>query len=241
MATLSTFTGSEVADAIECASKYKLCVTVTVCHQDQWLMFRGDMLDADGQFVWISYPHGDRRTADYEFSPGQRIGVTFRSGFQRLLFTANIVAVEESGTPALRLELPEELQVSERRVGQRIEMPALATVEALIWLGGRHVKHDEEDVVVPVWSGRVLDLSEGGCYVRTDSEVSRYIEIGDIVGLQLTVGQGDVSEQLLVDAQFCRSDPDGEKLMVGLKFIDIDESEQTREAYEKIKAKLREF
>jgi len=240
MATLSTLTGSEVAEAIECASKDKVGVTVTVYHQDRWFMFSGDMLDASGQSVWISYPQSDRRPADYEFSPGQRIGITFRGGFRRYLFSAVIAAVEKSGIPALQLDLPEELQVSERRVTPRVEMPALATVDASIWLGGRQVKHDEVDVVVPVWSGIVLDLSEGGCYVRTDSEVSRYIEVGDVVGLQLTIGEGDALEQIMIDAQLCRSDPDGERLMVGLQFIDIDESKQTREAHEKIKAKLRE-
>ena len=204
-------------------------------------MFCSDMLDASDQSVWITYPQSDHGPEDCEFSTGQRVGVTFRNGFQRFLFSANIAAVEESGTPALQLDLPKELQVSERRVGLRVEMPALATVEASIWLGGRQVKHDEPDVIVPVWSGRVLNLSEGGCYVRTSREVSRYIEIGDIVGLQLTIGEGDAPEQILIDAQFCRSDPDGEMSMVGLQFIDIDESEQTREAHEKIKAKLREF
>jgi len=241
MATLSTLTGNEAANAIECASKDKVGVTVTVYHQERWFMFSGDMLDADSQSLWITYPHSDHGPADYAFSPGQRVGITFRTGFQRFLFSASVTAVEESAAAALRLDLPEVLQVSERRFGLRVEMPALATVEALIWLGGLQVKHDEVDVVVPVWSGRVLDLSEGGCYVRTDSEVSRYIEIGDIVGLQLTIGQGDAPEQILIDAQFCRSDPDGEMLMVGLQFIDIEESEQTHEAHEKIKAKLREF
>ena len=204
-------------------------------------MFSGDMLDASGQSVWITYPKSDRGPAGYEFSPGHRVGITFRNGFQRFLFSAVIAAVEKSGTPALQLDLPENLQVSERRVTLRVEMPALETVAASIWLGGRQVKHDEADAVVPAWSGRVLDLSKGGCYVRTDNEVSRYIEVGDVVGLQLTIGEGDAPEQILIEAQLCRSDPDGDRLMVGLQFIDIDESEQTREAYEKIKAKLSEF
>ena len=204
-------------------------------------MFSSDLLDADEESVWITYPQSDRGPAGFEFSRGRRIGVMFRNGFQRFLFSASIAAVEESGSRALQLDLPEELQVSERRVGLRVEMPALATVEASIWLGGWQVKRDEPDVVVPVWSGRVLDLSEGGCYVRTSREVSRYIEIGDIVGLQLTIGQGQAPEHILTNAQFCRSDPDGEMSMVGLQFIDVDESEQTRGAHEKIKAKLREF
>jgi len=241
MATLRTLTGSEIANAIECASQDKAGVTVTVYHQDRWFMFSGNMLDADGKSLWITYPQSDHGPADYEFSSGHCVGITFRSGFRRFLFSAVIAAVEESGTPALQLDLPEELQVSERRIGLRVEMPALETVDASIWLGGLQVKHDEADALVPAWSGRVLDLSEGGCYIRTDSEVSRYIEIGDVVGLQLTIGEGDATEQILIDAQLCRSDPDGERLMVGLQFIDIDESDQTREAYEKIKAKLSEF
>ncbi|MDP6544469.1 MAG: PilZ domain-containing protein [Phycisphaerae bacterium] len=241
MATLNTLTGNEVASAIESASKDKVGVTVTVYHQDRWFMFSGDMLDAGGESLWITYPQSDHGPADYEFSPGQSVGVTFRRGFQRFLFSTDITSVDKSGTAGVQLGMPEEMQISERRVGQRVEMPALATVEASIWLGGRQVKHDEADAVVPAWSGRVLDLSEGGCYVRTDSEVSQYIEIGDTVGLQLTIGRGDAPEQILIDAQFCRSDPDGDGLTVGLQFVDIDESEQNREAHEKIRAKLCEF
>ena len=241
MAILSTLTGSEVANAIGGAAKDKVGVTVTVYHQDRWLTFNSDMLDASGESVWITYPQSGHGPADCEFSPGQRVGVTFRSGFQRFLFSARIAAVEESGTRALQFDLPEELQVTQRRVGVRVEMPALATVEASIWLGGSQVKLDEPDVVVPVWSGRVLDLCEGGCYIRTNREVSRYIEVGDIVGLQLTIGEGEAIEHILIDAQFCRSDPDGEMSMVGLQFIGVDDSEQIRGAHEKIRAKLREL
>lgn len=204
-------------------------------------MFNSDMVDAGDRSVWITYPKGQDGTADYEFSRGLRVGIAFRSGFQRFLFTAKIAAVEETGSGALQLDMPGNIQVTERRTGLRVEMPALVTVEASIWLGGWQVKPAEPDVVMPVWSGRVLDLSEGGCYVRTSRQISRYIEVGDIVGLQLTIGEGEQAEEILVDAQFCRGDPDGEMMMVGFQFIDVDLSEQTRGAHEKIRARLSEF
>jgi len=258
MAILSTLTGSEVANAIGASAKDKVGVTVTLQHQDRWILFRCDMLDASGESVWITYPQSDHGPGEHEFSPGQRVGVTFRSGYQRFLFSAKIASVEESGTRALQLDMPEEMQVAERRAALQLdmpeemqvaerraalreEMPALATVEVSIWLGGQQVRPDKADIIMPVWPGTVVDICEGGCYVRTSSEVSQYIETGDIVGLQLAIGEGEGSEQILSDAQLCRSDPDGEMLMVGLQFIENDEPGQACEVYEKIKAKLREI
>ncbi len=241
MAILSTLTGSEVAIAIGASAKNKVGVTVTLQHQDRWFLFSGDMLDASGESVWITYPQSDHGPGEYEFSPGQRVGVTFRSGYQRFLFSAKIASVEESGTRALQLDMPEEMQIAERRAAPREEMPALATVEASIWLGGQQIMPDKVDMITPVWPGTVVDLCEGGCYVRTSPEVSQYIETGDVVGLQLVIGEGEGSERVITDAQLCRSDPEGEMLMVGLQFIENDESEQAYEVYQKIKAKLREF
>jgi hypothetical protein len=242
MARLNILTDREVSTAIESALKDKIAVTVTLQHEDRWVMFTSDIVEVGGESIWITYPRSDRGSAEaHEFSTAQRIGVTFLREHQRFLFSAKIASVEETGTRRLQLEMPEEIQVSERRAAPRVEMPALATVEASIWLGGVTVKSDESEAVIPVWPGTVVDLCEGGCYVRTSPEVSQYIETGDVVGLKLTIGEGQLAEEILIDAQFCRSDPDAEMLMVGLRFIDSDDPGQSCEIYEKIKTKLREF
>lgn len=238
MATPQTLTGTEAAGAIYDASRDKLRATVTAKHQDRWLTFGSDMVDSDDGSVWITYPLSQDGIANYEFSPGLSVGVAFRDGFRRFLFTAKIVSVEETGARALKLDMPEAIQVTERRTGLRVEMPALLTVEASLWLGGWQVRSDQPDAVIPVWSGRVQNLSEGGCYVRTNRHISRHLEVGDIVGLQLVIGEGDQAEEVLIDAQLCRSDPDGDMLMVGLQFMDAEQSEHVRRAHEKINARL---
>jgi len=205
------------------------------------------MLASQAGFVWVTFPQTDQVEAAYKFSQGEQIGLTFRKGHQRLVFATSIAGNEEyeedSGNPAqaLRLNLPVEIQLTDRRATQRVEIPAAAMVRASIWLGGWQAQPAEPTVATPVWSGRVLDLSAGGCYVRTNREVSRYMDVGDVVGMRLTFGMGDNPEEILTDAQYRRSDPDGTMSLVGFQFVDIDESDQTREAHERIKVKLKEF
>ncbi|MCP4376121.1 MAG: flagellar brake protein [bacterium] len=242
MATVNILTDREVSAAIESASKDKIAITVTLQHQDRWIMFTSDILETSGGFIWITYPQNDSGAGQaHEFSTDQRIGVTFLCGHQRFLFSTEIASVEDTEARRVQLKMPDEIQVSQRRADSRVEMPALAMVEASIWLGGTMIKCDEPDTVTPVWSGAVVDLCQGGCYVRTNSDISQYIEAGDVVGLKLTLGDAQEAEQILIDAQFCRSDPEADMLMVGLKFIDSDDPGQSCEIYEKIKTKLREF
>jgi len=247
MATLSTLTNNDVTEAIDYAASGHARVTVTVHHQNRWITFQSKVLAAQAGFIWVTFPQIDESKVTYEFSQGERVGMTFRRAHHRFVFAANIAGTEEyeddsgQSAQALRLGIPDEIQLTERRAQPRVELPVSAMVRASIWLGGWQAQPAEPTVAIPVWSGRVIDLSAGGCYVRTNREVSRYIDVGDVVGIRLTFGADDNPEEVLLDAQYRRSDPDGTMSLVGFQFVDIDETEQSREAHERIRAKLREF
>jgi len=232
---------------MEYAAGSQAPLTVTVHHQNRWMTFESKMLAAQAGFFWVTFPQIDQAEAAHEFSRNEQIGLTFRRGHKRFVFTAAVSGTEEyeddSGSlaQALRLNEPAEMQLTERRAAPRIEIPPSAMVVASMWLGGWQAQPAEPTVARPVWSGRVVDLSAGGCRVRTNPEMSRYVDVGDVVGIRLTFGAGDNPEVVLMDAQYRRGGRDESMLLAAFQFIDIDESEQTRKAHERIKARLEDF
>ena len=88
---------------------------------------------------------------------------------------------------------------------------------ATFWLGGQDAHPGEASVEAPIWSGRILNLSTGGLLVRTSYEAAKYVEVGDIVGVQVIFGKGD---PVMVDAQLRHVARDGEMALIGLQFVE---------------------
>lgn len=245
MANLVKLTDNEMDKALGYAIEQHVPLTVTIHHQNRWLTFQSKMLTAAGELLWVKFPTLNDAAIAYDFRQGEEVGVTFRKDHQRFVFAVPVNGKEDDykvdgqGLTALRLDKPREINWTQRRAHQRVDMPAEAMVRASFWLGGWQAQPNEPTVSSPVWSGRVMDLSAGGCFIRTNSEAARYMEVGDIVGLRITFGADN--QEVLLDGQFRHSAPDGRMALVGFQFVDVDETPTSSHAWEVIKKKVSEM
>ena len=69
----------------------------------------------------------------------------------------------------------------------------------------------------PVWSGRIADISAGGCQVIADEDIAGALEIGDVLGVRISFGAG--ADVVYADARFRRADDINEGYLLGLQFL----------------------
>lgn len=98
----------------------------------------------------------------------------------------------------------------------------------------------DASVSAPIWSGRVINMSAGGVYVRADLEAARYIEVGDLIGIRVSFG-GEMSESIVMDATFRHAERDGDMVLLGFQFVEGDFSPETVHAIAEIRKTLAPF
>jgi hypothetical protein len=115
---------------------------------------------------------GDRclRLAHLEgppLEPGQRVGVAFRRGHRKYVFSTVVDSTDADGMLVLRR--PAVIQQMQRRVYQRACPPPGRPIRVTIWAG--HVEDDADQAPTgsPLLEGELEDLSVGGVRVRASS------------------------------------------------------------------------
>lgn len=244
MAFLQELSGDGIREAIELLGENNLVVALTVRYQAQWVSFRSRALAQHNGVVWVQMPETDHLPTPYTFKPGEQVGAAFSMAHRKFVFASQVVCVEtytlDGTTPytALRLGVPERMHKIERRRHERLDMSGDELTEVAFWLGGRTGKPDEASVDAPVWPGRVLDISKGGMLVRTSYGAAKYVEVGDIVGVQITFGGNEMP--IVVDAQVRHCARDGEMALIGLEFVDNPGGLEDNSGVEQIRGKIDE-
>ena len=236
MACFQILSEEDTKQAIDWAAKRKMPLTVTVRDHNRWLTCESWLVGRSNGFMWIDYPMFEGEPLGGHFQIGEKINVIFRVYQRRCVFAVTVlgraphVLTDGSKSTALKVTFPESMQRVERRREDRVQMPASQIARATFWLGGRDVRPAIDSLERPVWSGKVVNLSKGGAYVRASLEAAKYLEVGDLMGFCFSVGEGEDREEIVVDAQFRHSQPDSEMALLGFEFIDLGESEEARES-----------
>jgi hypothetical protein len=223
MAFLEDLSPQEMCEAIQLLADGKLPLALTVRHQSRWVTFRTRAIAQHEGILWVEMPQEDQLPKDCRFRIGQRLGVSFSVAHRKFVFAARVDYLElyreEDGTQAraVRLDRPESMRKVERRLHKRLALPFDEMTRATFWLGGWLARPVEASVEAPVWSGRVLNISDGGLLVRTSYEAAKYVEVGDILGVQVLFGQEE--QAAFVDAQLRHVARDGEMALLGFQFV----------------------
>jgi len=178
-----------------------------------------------------------RRAADHAartFVPGERVGVTFRRGHKKCMFSSIVLGQErvdlgESRAVAdcLELQWPDALQELQRRVYYRATPPG-RRVHVRFWSGGVSQRTAVEDDQRAVLSGVLLDLSAGGMRIMTtDVSADAFVE-GDAIGCAFAPKPR--GQALILDAVFRHLQPEEDgTCSVGIQFVGLETSERGRD------------
>ena len=216
--------------ALRWAAEHQAPLVLSVRVDDFWVALKSAFVqfDASGRVIQVLYPQAVDQPA-VEIVPGQQVGVSFRRGHKKCVFST-VVALRRneptSGGTALDtliLRCPAQIHELQRRAYQRVTCPAEHFIAARLWEGVGAGQPGSW----PLCSGRVSNISVGGVQVDVRQDHNPRLSIGDRVGVEITVAPG--RPPLMLDAQYrhCAISSPG-RLGLGFQFLGLEHPQPER-------------
>lgn len=225
MSSSATLDRHQGAAVLSWAVERSVAVTATVQTDGGWRVLKSRILNHDPAqgVVQIVYPTGDHG-APPEIVAGQKVGVAFRRGHKKCMFSSLVVVrraeIDEDGESCdtLVLRSPDVIREVQRRAYQRIAVPPNLFVAAKLWEGGAPTPDEPS---WPVCSGRVTNASVGGILIDIRDDQNPRLGLGDIVGVEITRNPSDPA--IVVEAQYRHSTISGKgRLGLGFQFVGLE-------------------
>jgi len=126
-------------------------------------------LGPDPHGFWVECTPGEDVLVDSLIESQQAVGVSFKSGVYKVVFTSPIKAkqaefkLSDSVTvPALLIVAPTQLKMTQRRTSYRVAVPSEGGVSARIWRIGEKADLKAKPMAAAELGVKLLDLSTGG-------------------------------------------------------------------------------
>jgi len=180
----------------------------------------------------------------------QPVGLSLKYGYGKLIFETKVVALEPSADGAsggtLALEVPDRIEIVQRRSYFRVDVPQSLKVNVLLWHRGQETGFSNGYVGGPAncdgeqvpsgryWQGRLIDVSAGGAQVAVDAVHKQDFRNGQFVGLRFT--PLPYEKPLMFSAQIRNILPtaDGRNVCLGLQIVGLEASPEGREVLERL-------
>jgi hypothetical protein len=148
---------------------------------------------------------------------GERIGVAFRRGHRKCMFSAVIEDVQAADT--LVVKWPDQIQELQRRAYYRVSPPRGITLPVRFWVPEGRPHGALAQPPENAWIGTVIDLSAGG--MRISCRENPSLELGQTVLCHFAHKRG--APPLSVEASLRHRQPgDRSEESLGLQFIGLE-------------------
>jgi len=167
----------------------------------------------------------------------QPVGISLKYGYGKFIFETTVVALEPSpeatGGGTVVLNVPERIEIIQRRNYFRVDVPKSLKVNVLLW----HRIASETDQNFPpehYWQGRLADVSAGGAQIVVDNSQNPDFKKGQFVGLRFTPVPYELP--LMFDAQIRNIllTADGKNTCIGLQIVGLEASPQGRQTLQRL-------
>lgn len=226
--------GDEVQPVFEAACQRRTKITMTVRYQNRWLSYNSRMLGVSGGKLTMDTPVSLEEVPYDQVLLAADVGLNFRLNSHRYFFSGKIARQDSSGTDSaavLLVDVPDKLDRQDRRVLERVDVPAGVTARAAIWVSAERN---------PVWVGSVLNISVGGFQMKTSGSALNFFEPGDRVAVEMNFGP---DESVTTEAHFRYGAKDGNMSLLGMEFtsLNLDTTPDAQANYQRIMRKLEEY
>ena len=246
MPALQELQSSQVLQTITAAAERRIPVTITVRTGNRWLNLHSRLVRLCGEHFWLEYPEAGDQAHAHQFSPAEKLGLSFKLKHHKYLFAVTVAGTEQIDTEdgqaikVLSVCWPSRMQRLQRRAFYRADVPNGRIVRASFWPGGREAEPPRACSESPVFSGNVTNISAGGFQMRTSAEAADMLDTDFVVGVRLSFGAGR-EVTAYADAQFRHVEPDGRKVLIGFQFVGLAQTPEGREALQLITNCVTEF
>lgn len=228
---------NQMAECLAEAIARQTPVTLTCRQEGRWHTLRTRILSKDERGLWVAHPQCQSPPGP-QIREGMEVGLSFKLKHHKHILNAVVEAVGQFGLPdgqqvqALRTSVPQRMQRVQRRAYQRVQVPRNRSVLATFWHGGLAVLESGREPPL-TWEGWLTNISAGGFQVRLMTRGAPELEVGDLVGVRIDLGQD--YEPLVCDAQFRQQvlDKGGVRLQ-GFQFLGLNESRRGQNVLRRI-------
>jgi len=245
MPTLQDLNGPQIDEAVQSAVERCVPVAASVRSGAGWLNLRTRFVATRGDRVLVELPGAGEGHGPWEFTPADKLGMSFKLKHHKHLCTATVAGIEQYAIgdgetiPVLSLCWPVRMQRLQRRAYMRADVPNGHIVRASFWLGGRGAEPSGTSTSAPVWSGTVSNLSAGGLQLHCDDDLAGVLEAGDVVGVRILFGVGE--EAVYSDAQFRHIERNAGGYLLGFQFVGLEQTREGHQALRLISNKVSEY
>lgn len=196
-----------------------------------WRVYKGTLTSgsADSDTVTLQLMADHEHDDADPIEPGQTVGVTFRSGHKKCMFSAQVISGRKAGkAESITLSWPTALKQLQRRAFEREAVPRGEVIPVRFWLDS---ESDHDHVSRDVHHGQMENLSAGGMSVKASGLLE--LTEGAVYRCVFTPSAG--SQAILVHAKLRHHEAiDRGRASLGFQFIGLEMTADGRRAVSRI-------
>jgi c-di-GMP-binding flagellar brake protein YcgR len=131
------------------------------------------LLGFEGEAIWVESARDDRLLIEELVNTKMPVGISFRSGSQKVSFTVPILSLpsqfrmnEQTMVEAIQIGWPENLKAIQRRNSYRVRVPADEEIRLRVWRIAEHFVLRDKPMAAQELLVKLIDLSTGGLGVQ---------------------------------------------------------------------------
>lgn len=218
----------QTLDCLAEASARKVPLTFSFRQGKSWQTVHSHIIRLLRDRLYLEYPQAEQGQPP-EVTAGMTVGVAFKIRHHKHIFGVTVtsvsdLAVDGREAKVVCVPLPTTMQRVQRRAYNRVDVPKNRSVLAVFCQGGSGA-HDGRRLT---WDGWVTNISAGGFQVRLPSHAAPQLDVGDVVGVKVELGQEYAT--IHADAQFRHlMQDDRGTLLMGFQFVGLNETNEGRQ------------
>ena len=186
----------------------------------------------------------------------QPVGVSIKYGYGKFVFDTTVVGLELSRGPdqqgqsgTIVLEVPDRIEIVQRRSYFRVDVPRSLKVNVLIWHRGLNRvpnpklcdpekqgdnSDEASDKRRDYYKGKLVDISAGGAQIAIDTAQKPDLKKGQFIGLTFT--PMPYEKPLILDAQIRNILPtaDDKNICLGIQLVGLEASPEGRQVLQRL-------
>lgn len=215
------------------AARTREPVTITYHAKTGWIVIKGRFAgEQDGSGALVLEQSNPLRDSEPAPEFGQELGVSYRRGSRKCVFTAAFVDSQPSpknGRPLLRLTWPEQIEELQRRMYHRTPVPQGRLIPVDLWLA----QAQAADSANSAHRGTMVDLSAGGLSVELPRESRPRWREDEQLACRFSTGPDRPPIEVTARLTNYTRMSDGH-VRVGLQFLGLDTNDRGRNTLHRI-------
>jgi c-di-GMP-binding flagellar brake protein YcgR len=198
--------------------------------------YKSRFLTEDPEGFWVEAAAGEKALIDELLASGQPVGVAFRSGPNKVLFTVPIkrhnpalVVNAQTSLEAILLGTPVEIKTVQRRSNYRVGITADSDLTARMWRVPEHFHLNDRPQASQEVKADLRDISLGGLGVILRSRDANELKIVPGQRLRIELKYSEVT--LLLDGRVRQPTPNeaNDGIRTGIAFKPLDNQLEGRQ------------